>query len=143
MRRKTRLGIAAAIVVAALGFLLANGLRHFTEYYLTIPQLQAQRSTLGTAAVRVAGVVIGKSVVYDPSKEYLSFKMRGGKQDLRVVYHGPEPDTFGAPDVQAIADGHLAANGTFVAQSLLMKCPSHYQPATPTKTPTGSNGSQI
>ncbi|MDA8345250.1 MAG: cytochrome c maturation protein CcmE [Thermaerobacter sp.] len=142
MRRKTRLGLAAVIVVAALGFLLANGLRHFTEYYLTIPQLQAQRAALGSSSVRVAGVVIGKSVVYKPQSQYLSFKMRGGSKDIRVVYRGPEPDTFGAPDVQAIADGHLQPDGTFLAQSLLMKCPSHYQPATPTTTPSGSNGNQ-
>jgi cytochrome c-type biogenesis protein CcmE len=141
MRRKPRLWIAAAIVVAALGFLLVNGLHQFTEYYLTIPQLQAQKGALGTSAVRVAGVVIGKSVVYDPAKEYLSFTMRGGRRDLKVVYHGPEPDTFGAPDVQAIADGHLQKDGTFLAQSLLMKCPSHYQPATPTTAPQ-SNGKQ-
>ncbi len=141
MRRKPRLWIAAAIVVAALGFLLVNGLHQFTEYYLTIPQLQAKRTALGTSAVRVAGVVLGKSVVYDPAKEYLSFTMRGGSRDLKVVYHGPEPDTFGAPDVQAIADGHLLKNGTFLAQSLLMKCPSHYQPATPITAPQ-ANGKQ-
>lgn len=142
MRRKTRLGIAAAIVVVALGFLLANGLHHFTEYYLTIPQLQAQRATLGASSVRVSGVVIGKSVVYKPSQGYLAFTMRGGSRDLKVVYRGPEPDTFGAPDVQAIADGHMQADGTFLAQTLLMKCPSHYQPATPTTAPQGSNGKQ-
>ncbi len=142
MRRKTRLGIAAAIVVVALGFLLANGLHHFTEYYLTIPQLQAQRAALGSSPVRVAGVVIGKSVVYKPSQGYLAFTMRDGSRDLKVVYKGPEPDTFGAPDVQAIADGHLQADGTFLAQSLLMKCPSHYQPATPTTAPQETNGTQ-
>jgi cytochrome c-type biogenesis protein CcmE len=131
MRRKARLWIAAGVVVAALAFLMVNGLRHFTEYYLTVPQLASQRALLGTSEVRVAGTVIGKTVVYDPQRNYLSFLMRGGGQTVRVVYHGVEPDTFGAPDVQAIADGRLDAGGTFVAQSLLMKCPSHYQPATP------------
>ncbi len=131
MRRKTRLWIAAGVVVAALAFLMVNGLRHFTEYYLTVPQLTSQRAVLGTSEVRVAGTVIGKTVVYDPQREYLSFLMRGGGQTVRVVYRGVEPDTFGSPDVQAIADGSLQSDGTFLAQNLLMKCPSHYQPATP------------
>jgi cytochrome c-type biogenesis protein CcmE len=133
MRRKTRLWLAAAVVVVALAFLMVNGLRHFTEYYLTVPQLAAQRSSLGSSEVRVAGTVVGKTVVYDPQRDYLSFLLRGGGQTVRVVYRGVEPDTFGSPDVQAIADGRLQPNGTFLAQSLLMKCPSHYQPTTPAK----------
>jgi len=131
MRRKTRLWIAAAVVVAALAFLMVNGLRHFTEYYLTVPQLTSQRAVLGTSEVRVAGTVLGKTVVYDAQRDYLSFLLRGGGQTVRVVYRGVEPDTFNSPDVQAIADGRLQPDGTFLAQNLLMKCPSHYQPATP------------
>jgi len=134
MRRKSRLWLAATVVVAALAFLMINGLRHFTEYYLTVPQLVSQRGPLGASEVRVTGMVLGKTVVYDPSRDYLSFLLKGGGRTVRVVYHGVEPDTFGAPDVQAIADGRLQPDGSFLAQSLLMKCPSHYQPATPAAT---------
>lgn len=130
MRRKTRLAIAGGVVVAALVFLLVNGLRHFTEYYLTVPQVVEAGPQIGSANVSVAGVVLGKTVHYDAQKPLLSFQMKGGGKVLNVVYRGVEPDTFGAPDVQAIADGHLE-HGVFVAQHLLMKCPSHYQPATP------------
>lgn len=131
MRRKTRLAVAGGVVVAALAFLLVNGLRHFTEYYLTVPQVVAAGPSLEGASVRVAGVVLGKTVHYDAQRPYLSFVMKGGGKSLKVVYYGVEPDTFGAPDVQAIADGHVERGGVFVAQHLLMKCPSHYQPATP------------
>lgn len=131
MRRKTRLAIAGGVVVAALAFLLINGLNHFTEYYLTVPQVVAAGPTIGSSPIRVAGVVLGKTVKYDAQKPYLSFIMKGGSKRLRVVYYGVEPDTFGAPDVQAIAAGHLNRSGVFVAHNLLMKCPSHYQPATP------------
>lgn len=141
MRRKTRLWFAAAVVVVALAFLMVNGLRHFTEYYVTVPQLTSQAATLGSSEVRVAGTVVGKTVVYDPQRDYLSFLLRGGGQTVHVVYRGVEPDTFGSPDVQAIADGRLQPDGTFLAQSLLMKCPSHYQPATPAKA-LASHGKQ-
>ena len=141
MRRKTRLWMAAAVVVVALAFLMVNGLRHFTEYYLTVPQLTAQRAVVGGSEVRVSGTVVGKTVVYDPKRRFLSFVLRGGGQTIKVVYRGVEPDTFGTPDVQAIADGRLQRDGAFLAQNLLMKCPSHYQPATPTQA-GASHGKQ-
>jgi len=141
MRRKTRLWIAAAVVVAALAFLMVNGLRNFTEYYLTVPQLTAQRQALAASDVRVSGTVVGRTVVHDAQRDLLTFLLRGGGQTVRVVYRGVVPDTFGSPDVQAIADGHLQPNGTFLAKSLLVKCPSHYQPATPAQA-SAAHGKQ-
>jgi cytochrome c-type biogenesis protein CcmE len=49
---------------------------------------------------------------------------------LNVVYVGkdPLPDTF-RDEAQAMADGKLAADGTFHASTIAAKCPSKYEAA--------------
>ena len=38
-----------------------------------------------------------------------------------------KPDLIDQPHAQAIIEGHLAADGSFHADNLLLKCPSRYE----------------
>jgi cytochrome c-type biogenesis protein CcmE len=49
---------------------------------------------------------------------------------MKVVYVGPKPDLL-RNEAQAIMTGHLASDGTFYAEELLLKCPTRYQEAVP------------
>jgi cytochrome c-type biogenesis protein CcmE len=49
---------------------------------------------------------------------------------LRVVYVGVKPDLM-RNEAQAIMTGHLAADGVFYADELLLKCPTKYEAAVP------------
>ena len=49
--------------------------------------------------------------------------------ELHAEYGGVVPDVF-KPGIQVVVEGHLT-NGLFKASSLLAKCPSKFQSATP------------
>lgn len=93
-----------------------------------VPFTDAQSATDSTVQV------MGKPL--DPSMENggLQFKMDDGKGHvMAVLYNGPKPDDFDS----AVSRGYkIAAQGTyrpqqqlFVADNLLVKCPSKYQGA--------------
>jgi hypothetical protein len=57
--------------------------------------------------------------------------------DHEGVYTGPKPDLL-QHEAQAIAEGKLNPDGTFVASNLLLKCPTRYEDQLPTPTPASN-----
>jgi len=49
---------------------------------------------------------------------------------MQVVYVGPKPDLL-RDEAQAIMTGHVAEDGIFYADELLLKCPTKYEEAVP------------
>jgi cytochrome c-type biogenesis protein CcmE len=52
------------------------------------------------------------------------------RQRMEVVYEGVMPDLL-QNEAQAIMTGKLGADGVFVADELLLKCPTRYDEAAP------------
>ena len=101
-------------------------------YYFTVPELQ-HCSICATQAVRVSGVVQANSIKQG-SQEQISFVIGdGSKQTLEVIYSGVVPDIFRS-GAQVVVEGRYTGSGPFQAQSLLTKCPSKFQAATPVAT---------
>ena len=46
--------------------------------------------------------------------------------ELPIVFYGPRPDNF-QRTASAIVEGELLENGSFEAETLLLKCPSRYE----------------
>jgi cytochrome c-type biogenesis protein CcmE len=53
-----------------------------------------------------------------------------GSPSLDVIYDGPRPEML-KDEAQAIVTGTLNEDGVFVAEELLLKCPSKYEEAAP------------
>jgi len=53
-----------------------------------------------------------------------------------VEYHGVMPDLL-RNEAQAIMTGRMNENGVFVAQELLLKCPTKYEEAVPEQAEGG------
>ena len=70
------------------------------------------------------------SVVRDDSKQLISFVIAQGGHALPVTYSGVVPDIF-RPGIEVVVEGHYSGHGPFQAQTLLAKCPSKFQAATP------------
>jgi cytochrome c-type biogenesis protein CcmE len=80
--------------------------------------------------IRVSGFVVPDSIAYDASSLHLEFDIvdqTGMTQDpLRIVINGePLPDQM-QDEAEAIAEGKLHSDGTFQAETLMMKCASKY-----------------
>jgi len=78
----------------------------------------------------VAGVVRAGSIVHDDATQRVSFVIDDGKATLPVSYSGVVPDIFRA-GIQVVVEGKYSGQGAFQAQTLLAKCPSKFQAATP------------
>jgi cytochrome c-type biogenesis protein CcmE len=122
--------LAGAAILGAVCYLVFANTQANAVYYLTVSELK-HCTTCTTQSVRVAGVVEAGSIVRDDTKQSVSFVINDGKQTLPVIYSGVVPDIF-RPGIQVVVEGHYTGQGPFQAQTLLAKCPSKFQAATPT-----------
>jgi len=149
--RKKELIFGGIVIFAAVIFLIINATRSSTQYFLTVEEVLAANAGDQDRTYRTSGAVIGETIDYDPDTLLLHFTMahvpasmneveqRGGlaavlsqavqdpdRARLNVVYNGPIPDLL-RDEAQAIVTGTLQQDGTFLAQELLLKCPSRYE----------------
>jgi cytochrome c-type biogenesis protein CcmE len=133
-RRKARWGfvIAGLAIVAAVIYLVVANTGTSAEYYMTIHELQTCSACAGQS-VRVAGFVTQGGVTQVDAAQAVTFAITDQTtthtQEMAVVYSGIVPDTVRA-GTQVVVEGHYAA-GVFHATTLLAKCPSKFQAATP------------
>lgn len=129
-RRKARWGfvIAGLAIVAAVIYLVVANTGTSAEYYMTIHELQTCSSCAGQS-VRVAGFVSKSGVTQINSAEAIKFDITDNTLAMPVVYNGVVPDTVRA-GTQVVVEGHYV-HGVFQASTLLAKCPSKFQAATP------------
>ena len=129
--------IAGVAIAGAVLYLVLANTSATAEYYMTVKDLRACVSC-SARVVRVAGVVAPNSVVRDSQTQVVRFTIADGGQTLPVAYAGVVPDVFRA-GAQVVVEGKLT-NGVFHAQTLLTKCPSKFQSATPGASGAGATG---
>jgi cytochrome c-type biogenesis protein CcmE len=122
--------LAGIAILGAVIYLVYANTQANAAYYMTVSELK-QCTTCSAQSVRVAGVVQGGSIVRDDQKQTIRFTVIDGKQTMPVTYSGVVPDIF-RPGIQVVVEGHYSSQGPFQAQTLLAKCPSKFQSATPT-----------
>ena len=126
--------VAAAIILATVGWLAYTGVRDTKSYYVTISELNAMGKQAYSRNLRVAGNVAPGSI--QRSGMAVRFTLNEQGRTLQVNYQGsePPPDTF-KDDAQALAVGTYGRDGVFHATQLQAKCASKYAPAQPGATP--------
>jgi len=122
--------VAGVAIAGAILYLVIANTGTSAHYYMTVGELRACASC-ATQTVRVAGTVTAGSVARDAATQTVRFTIGDGTaaSGLAVVYGGVVPDVFKS-GVQVVVEGHLD-RGVFHASSLLAKCPSKFQSATP------------
>lgn len=132
MRLRWSFLLAGVAIAGAILYLVLANTGTSAQYYMTVGELHACK-TCGARAVRVAGVVAPNSIARDGATQTVRFVVTDTTASMPVQYGGIVPDTF-KPGVQVVVEGHQQ-NGVFMATSLLAKCPSKFQSATPTANP--------
>ena len=145
MKPKYLLG--GSLIVAAAAFLIVTSMTANAQYFLTVEQVNQRGQGMVDQSVRVSGAVIGESVLFEvrDNQPFLEFDIADpekvdSQQPLRIVYNGPKPDLINEPHAQAIVEGHLAADGKFYADSLLLKCPTRYEEQFPNQVENTAEG---
>jgi len=133
-KRKRRLPISFMLgglaILGAVIYLVFANTQADAMYYMTVSELKSC-ATCSTQAVRVAGVVQARSVVQANAQQIrFTIADSSSSQSLPVVYNGIVPDIF-RPGITVVVEGLYTGKGAFQAQTLLAKCPSKFQSATP------------
>ena len=146
------------LIISAIIYLIASTTQSTSKYYYTVDELVIEQTAAIGENVRISGAVIGDSISYDADKLTLDFTVahvpgdsdeivaKGGlarvlheaianpnQARLRISYQGPMPDLL-RDEAQAIMDGHLNEDNVFVADTLLLKCPTKYEDELPNQT---------
>lgn len=119
--------IGLIIIVAALAYSAQAFKNNLVN---AVPFSEAMTAT--DSDVQIMGAPIAGTMAYDQSVHSLRFTLRDtGGQTMPVLYKGPKPEDLDTAMSKAVA---INAQGTynptqhvFVAENLLVKCPSKYQ----------------
>ena len=125
-KQHVKVGIGAAVVVAAMAYLMFSSTTGSTAYFLTVPELQQRVTTLRGEAVRVAGKVTDDPIHWDVQKLSLAFYIGAGTSRIPVHFKGIKPDMFQA-GVDVIVEGRVGPDGVLAASNLMTSCPSKYE----------------
>ncbi len=135
--------VGGVVLIAAVVYLVVNAMSGSTQLYKTVGEFYAEQSRLTGRDLRVAGWVIGDSIVYtqiDAHNSRLEFDivddLSNPTQTLHVVaLNEPKPDLL-QNQAQALVEGRADANGVFNANpgGLMLKCPTRYEEMAPEGT---------
>mgnify|MGYP000897903513 CR=1 FL=1 len=132
--------VGGVVLIAAVVYLVVNAMSGSTQLYKTVGEFYAEQSRLTGRDLRVAGWVVGVSIVYtqvDAHNSRLEFDvvddLNNPAQKLHVVaLNEPKPDLL-QNKAQALVEGRADANGVFNANpgGLMLKCPTRYEEMAP------------
>lgn len=114
----------AALIGAAL--LAVWGLRSQASYFYVPSDIRGDPPS-PDRAVRLGGMVEKGSLRTEADGVTISFVVGDGKQRVPVQFRGIVPSLF-VEGSGVVAEGKLAANGTFMADNLLAKHDEKYVP---------------
>lgn len=160
-RNRAKFFIGGLLIIAAIVYLIFTSTQASAQYFLTVDELNQKGAEVNGREIRVSGAVIGDTIQYDAQNLKLTFEVahvpgdnavieaQGGlaevlhqavidstRSRIKVEYNGVMPDLL-RNEAQAIMTGRLNENGVFVAQELLLKCPTKYEEAVPEQAEGG------
>lgn len=147
--------VAGLLIAAAVVVMIVSATQATAEFFLTVRELLESDRDLTGRNLRVSGAVLGDSIKYNRETGLLTFTIAHISNDekeierlggleaalhqavidansprLNARYAGFPPDML-RHEAQAILTGTLDSEGVFVAEELLLKCPSRYEEALP------------
>ena len=121
-------------MVAALGFLLFQGLGNATLYFRTADEAVAQRQSLGERRFRIQGDVVDGTV--KQAGDVVRFTLTNKGAEVPVSHRGDVPELF-RPGIPVVLEGHFAGTGTeFSSDRILVKHSETYVAENPERVAT-------
>lgn len=119
--------LGGLLLIALVAALMVQATASTAAYYLTVDEVRQRGEALVGERVRVSGTVVEGSEEWRAQEITLYFRIADESgAELPIVFAGPRPDNFQRA-ASAIVEGSLLPEGTFQAETLLLKCPSRYE----------------
>lgn len=147
--------IGGLIILAAVVYLIISSTAAGAQFFFTVDELLARGAEAVGKPARIAGAVLGDTIIYDEESLTLTFTIvhmpadtqlindEGGlaaaldaavadptRSQVQVMYIGVKPDLL-KHAAEAIVSGELGDDGVFHANELLLRCPTRYEEALP------------
>ena len=132
MNQHRRLGLAGLVVVAAVGFLVFQGLGNATLYFRTADEAVDRREDHGTRRFRIEGAVVPDTV--SESRGRVAFRIASNGVQVPVVHDGDPPDMF-KPGIPVVLEGRFQGE-TFASDRMLVKHSENYVAENPERVTT-------
>lgn len=148
--------VGGVLILVAIAGLMISGTIAGARYFITVEEIQQNPTYIGQT-VRIAGAVVGESIVYDSRTGDLTFTIAhipAQSDDLAEALHLAANDASATrltihmteqalPDLlqheaQAILTGTLDSDGQFYASEVLLKCPSRFEEGMPVNIAPGN-----
>ena len=134
-----KIGVTAAVLVAAFSALLFTTLQDNLQYYKYVDEVAAAPHEWQGKTLQVHGYVVPGSVRGTADRLNWKFDLQRNGKVISARYNGVTPDTF-KDDAEVVLTGRFHENGDeFTATDMTAKCPSKYEeapPAGPAATPS-------
>jgi len=130
--KKVKFIAGFAIIIASLVVLVISSSKQLSMYYFTVTELEAREIEFVDKRIKLAGKVVPGSIKQLDGNRTVEFLIwepleKDVFSEKRVVrYSGIIPDTF-RDESDVVLEGKTHADGVFVAETLLAKCPSKYE----------------
>jgi len=129
---RRRMWLAGVVVLAALGFLVFQGLGNATLYFRTADEAVAQRSQLGDRRFRIEGDVVDGSVRQVGND--VSFTLTSKSVEVPVRHRGDPPELF-RPGIPVVLEGRFQGD-YFTSDRILVKHSETYVAENPDRLTT-------
>ncbi len=119
------------LVLAALAFLVYQGLGNATLYFRTADEAVAQREELGDRRFRIEGNVL------DPvaqEGEFVRFQIESNGVEVPITHKGDPPELF-QPGIPVVLEGRFQGEG-FSSDRILVKHSETYVAENPERVTT-------
>ncbi len=125
---RVKLGVVLLLFVAALAYLAVTTFRNATVFYVSVAELRAGGPTEEGKLVRVSGKLVSETFARSPSGVDASFQLQDSAGDVLEVNYlrGEVGQIFFNPHSTIDLEGRYTADGVFVTDTLVVKCPSKY-----------------
>jgi cytochrome c-type biogenesis protein CcmE len=118
--------VIALVALVGAGLLAAWALRNQANYFYVPSDMVSDPPAVGQP-VRLGGMVEAGSLRTRADGITIEFVVGDGEARVPVIFAGILPDLF-VEGSGVVADGSLAADGTFLAEDLLAKHDENYMP---------------
>ena len=114
------IGILLLVGFAVMG--ASEMMKSQTLYVTSVAQVKS----MGDRPVQFIGSIVHTKTSYDEASDELHFQLKDDKREtLNITYKGIKPGNFDSAN-KAVVRGNYRS-GEFVADQLLLKCPSKYE----------------
>jgi cytochrome c-type biogenesis protein CcmE len=136
MNPRKKFFVGSGIIVATLLALAYVGYTQSKTYYHTISELPTLSGSTLHQRMRVSGNVRAGTIARRDGHTNFVLEEQGRVLAVSYVGNDPLPDTF-KDGAQALVEGRLTPDGSFVAEQVQAKCASKYE-AAPVGAPAAS-----